>query len=85
MGFFIFLTSRLLEAGGEVAETRSVGQEVQTPSSIPLNWIPGGSEVGTSERSVRVCVTITKSRWVKASLALPQNRVKFLLGHQNKY
>lgn len=38
-----------------MAESWSAGQEVQILSSIPLNWNPGSSEVGTSERSVHMC------------------------------
>lgn len=52
-GGFFYNPTWLLEAGGEVAET--AGQEVQTPSSIPL--IPGSSGVGPSDY-----VSIVRSR-----------------------
>lgn len=54
---FWYKASWLLEAGREVAVTRSWGQEVRTASSIPLSWNPGSSE-STSEGSVQVGVSI---------------------------
>lgn len=66
--FIFFRASLLLEAGGEVAETQSAGQEVQTPSLIPLNWNPSSSGVATSKRSVCTCVCGYHEDWVGAAL-----------------
>lgn len=50
-----FAPSVCPSAAGGRRRGGSAGQEVQIPSSIPLNWIPGSSGVGSSERSVLVC------------------------------
>ncbi len=93
VSWWCFFASWLLEAALGVTETWSAGQEVQTPSSIPLNGIPGSSSLRIQLRSCSVhvcvctynmhncmCVQYQEEEVGAASLAVPLNRMEILLG-----
>lgn len=75
--FFCVLPPGCGSTGAEVTETWSAGQEVQTPPSIALSWIPGSCwslRIHLRQVHMSGCVRAPIAQYAQPSVCLSVRR-----------